>query len=635
MARSLADQIGRVVGGRYRLLALVGRGASADVYLADDVTLRRRVAVKVLHPALADDPGFLRRFRAEARTVASLRHPNIMAVFDWGEEPDGPFLVLEHLGGGSLRDIFDAGHLLTPSQALNVGLEAARALDYAHRRGLVHRDIKPANLLFDDEGRLCVADFGIARALAEAAWTEPTGAVMGTVRYASPEQARGATVDGRADVYALVLVLIEAVTGSVPFVADTAIATLMARTERPIDPPAWLGPLAPVLSAAGAIDPAARPDAAAFGRALDRAAGGLPPPAPLPLAGTPVELGNTSVDPTVLPPAATAVPGTPVPGTAVPGTPVAGTPVAGTPVAGTPPPSRPLRARRSRWSWYAAAALLVAVLTTAAVALPRLTAARYTVPDLRGRTLAEAAALIAPHHWHLAVSHTRLDGSVAGQIVRQSPGPSSSRRDGATISVEVSDGNTLVTVPDVRGEPQDKATAALTAAGFVIGQVDAPTRPDIPKGQVIDFSPTGAQPKGTAIHLVVSGGIIVPDVRGEDPSDAVNKLQAAGFTRVTQTEDFNDAVPSGEVIATDPPAGEAVDASTPVTVHVSKGPQIVVVPDVTGMRVDQATAALNQAGLVVGTIFGPPKARRVIATNPPPGSHVPHGSAVDLYASRD
>ena len=170
----------------------------------------------MLHAALAGDESFLRRFRAEARTVAALRHPNIMGVYDWGEQEDGPYLVLEFLGGGSLRDLLDRGHRLSPSQALLVGLEAARALDYAHRRGLVHRDVKPANLLFDDEGRLCVADFGIARALAEATWTEPSGAVVGTVRYASPEQARGNSIDGKADVYALTLVLCEAVTGQVP-----------------------------------------------------------------------------------------------------------------------------------------------------------------------------------------------------------------------------------------------------------------------------------------------------------------------------------------------------------------------------------------------------------------------------------
>ncbi|HJV08075.1 MAG TPA: protein kinase, partial [Acidimicrobiales bacterium] len=225
----IADHLGRVLGGRYRLLAPIGTGASAHVFLADDVRLRRRVAVKILHPALADDEAFLRRFRAEARAAAALNHPHVMAVFDWGEEADGPYLVSEYLGGGSLRAVLDRGKRLSPSQALMVGLEAGKALAYAHGRGLVHRDIKPANLLFDEEGRLRIADFGLARALAEAAWTEPVGAVLGTARYASPEQVRGVPVDGKADVYSLAVVLVEAVTGQVPFAAESTVATLVGR----------------------------------------------------------------------------------------------------------------------------------------------------------------------------------------------------------------------------------------------------------------------------------------------------------------------------------------------------------------------------------------------------------------------
>ncbi|MGH9154020.1 MAG: protein kinase domain-containing protein, partial [Acidimicrobiales bacterium] len=273
---SMADHVGRVLGGRYRLLTPIGTGASAQVFLAEDTSLRRQVAVKVLHPALAEDESFLKRFRAEAQQAAALNHPHVMRVFDWGESEDGPFLVLEHLAGGSLRDVLDAGHRLSPSQALLVGLEAARALDYAHRRGLVHRDVKPANLVFDEEGRLCIADFGLARALAEAAWTEPAGAILGTARYASPEQAQGLSVDGRADVYSLALVLVEAVTGRVPFSADTTIATLMARVNAQMQAPEEVGPLRPVLEQATRPDPAERLDARRLVVALEAAARDLP-----------------------------------------------------------------------------------------------------------------------------------------------------------------------------------------------------------------------------------------------------------------------------------------------------------------------------------------------------------------------
>ena len=243
----ISDSIGRVLGKRYRLLSALGTGASAHVFLAEDVSLQRHVAVKVLQPGLATDEAFLKRFRAEARSVASLNHPHVLRVFDWGEDADGPYLVLEYLGGGSLRDLLDRGVRLTHSQAAQLGTEVAQGLAYAHARGLVHRDIKPANLLFDEEGRVRVADFGVARALAEAAWTEPAGAMVGTARYISPEAAEGKPVDGRADVYSLALVLYEAVTGTVPFVTDTTMGTLAARIGQPLPHHAALGPLDDVL----------------------------------------------------------------------------------------------------------------------------------------------------------------------------------------------------------------------------------------------------------------------------------------------------------------------------------------------------------------------------------------------------
>ena len=280
----MSIEVGRVLGQRYRIVTPIGMGASAQVFLADDARLRRRVAVKMLHEALAGDADFLRRFRAEARSAAALSHPNVVAVYDWGDD-EVAFIVTEYLAGGSLRALLDSGELLSPGQALLVGLEAARALDYAHRRGFVHRDIKPANLLFGEEGRLRVADFGLARALAEAAWTEPQGAVLGTARYASPELATGEQLTGKADVYSLALVLIEAVTGQVPFTADTTLGTLMARVNKALVVPEALGPLRRVLERAGAADPADRIDARTMAGGLLAAARGLGQPGPLPLAG--------------------------------------------------------------------------------------------------------------------------------------------------------------------------------------------------------------------------------------------------------------------------------------------------------------------------------------------------------------
>ena len=280
---SILEQVGRVIGGRYRLLAVVGAGASAQVYAADDTRLGRRVAVKLLHPALAGDVTFLRKFQAEARLAASLNHRNVLHVYDWGDDDGMPYLVLEYLGGGSLRSLLDTGALLSPQQAAALGIEAANGLAYAHRRGLVHRDIKPANLLFDDDGRLLVADFGLARALAEAALTEPLGTVMGTARYASPEQVEGRPIDDRTDVYSLALSLYESVTGRVPFVGDTTVATLMARVGAVLPPARELGPLAPVLAQAAISEPLARLDAAGLASELEMLLQELDPPEPLPL----------------------------------------------------------------------------------------------------------------------------------------------------------------------------------------------------------------------------------------------------------------------------------------------------------------------------------------------------------------
>src|SRR3954453_9976488 len=282
---AVSDLAGRVLAGRYMLQHAIGTGASGRVYAAQDTRLRRRVAVKVLHAALAEDSAFLRRFRAEAQLAASLHHPHIVTVHDWGED-DMPFMVLELLEGGSLRGMLDQNTRLTVAQAARVGRDVASALEYAHARGVLHRDIKPANLLFDEHGIVRVADFGLARALAEASWTEPAGAVFGTARYASPEQALGIQLDARSDLYSLALVLVESVTDRVPFAADTTLGTLTARTQRSLTAPETLGPLAPVVERAGALDPAQRyPDAGTMRQALADAGESLPPPAPLILVG--------------------------------------------------------------------------------------------------------------------------------------------------------------------------------------------------------------------------------------------------------------------------------------------------------------------------------------------------------------
>ena len=253
---------GRMLGGRYRLGGVIGTGGSGTVYLADDLSLGRQVAVKVLHSSLVGDEAFVERFRSEARLVASLADPHVVAIYDWGVDGQA-YLVTEYLGGGSLRSILSSGRTLTPSQMLMVALEACRALDHAHRQGIVHRDVKPANLLFGQDARLRIADFGLADALTGTVSRElfGGGGVIGTARYASPEQAQGRPLDGRSDVYALALCMVEGVTGHLPFVADTIAETLAARVGRDVPIPDALGPLVPVVASAGTAEVENRPTA--------------------------------------------------------------------------------------------------------------------------------------------------------------------------------------------------------------------------------------------------------------------------------------------------------------------------------------------------------------------------------------
>ncbi|MGH9115195.1 MAG: protein kinase domain-containing protein, partial [Acidimicrobiales bacterium] len=441
----IADSVGRVLGDRYRLARPLGTGASAHVYVAEDVSLRRRVAIKVLHPALAGDEGFLRRFRAEARVVAALRHPNILRVYDWGEDGGSPYLVMELLEGGSLRSLLDRGQLLSPAQAAAVGADAARALEYAHRRGLVHRDVKPANLIFDDEGRLTVGDFGLARALAEATWTEPSGSVVGTARYAAPEQVRGRSLDNRADVYSLALVLIEATTGMVPFAADTTIATLMARVEQPLSAPHGAGALGPVLEAAGTVEPDQRLDAAALARALDGVAAKLPPPGPLPLA-PPIEAGGAEVDSDP---------------TDYPGRPRLFD--AAALADGSPPPAgaSPRLGRKRRWPRRLAIIVALALLAIAGAAGGLVASGAlvpsHPVPSLIGDTEAAAAGTLRPLHLRLAVAGRSYNSKFrTGTVISQQP-DRGRLKEGKTVSVTVSLGPQPVPVPSLANLTVDEA----------------------------------------------------------------------------------------------------------------------------------------------------------------------------------
>ena len=278
---------GRTIGGRYQVLRTVAAGANTLIADAHDLELDRTVTVKLVRPELSESESFRRSFRTQMEQMASISHPNLAAVYDWGEEQIGRrgtvYVVVEYLSGGNLRDLFDRGRHLSPSQALMVGLEACRGLDFAHRKGLVHTELTPSKLVFGDDRRLRIVDFGLARILGEADWKEPSRVATHVARYASPEQAEGQPLDGRTDVYSLALILVEAVSGMVPFDGESTVATLSARMGKLMPVSADLGPLAAVLERAGRPEAAERFSASQFGRALVRVADKLPRPAPIPI----------------------------------------------------------------------------------------------------------------------------------------------------------------------------------------------------------------------------------------------------------------------------------------------------------------------------------------------------------------
>jgi serine/threonine-protein kinase len=628
MAHStLVDLVGRVLAGRYRLLAPIGSGSSGRVYLADDVRLRRRVAVKVLHGGLADDSGFLRRFRAEAQMAAALHHPHVMAVYDWGEDEGVPFMVLELLKGGSLRGLLDSGARLSPAQAAHVGRQVAAALGYAHVRGLVHRDIKPANLLFDEHGIVRVADFGLARALAEASWTEPAGTVVGTARYAAPEQAGGKPLDGRADLYSLAVVLVESCTGEVPVVGDTAISTMVVRSARGIEAPPELGPLVPVIARAGKPEPADRyPDAAAMGADLTAAARTLPAPGALPIAG----IGDAIEDVDSTRQAPTGRAGVFDQDAGAHQATVADDAAPLAVVVGRRPTFR-----RSMVPWVVGIVLAAVLIGGGALVAAAATGggAQVAVPSLVGLDDATAKVRATDAELLMTVVERRTSADPAGLVIEQRPAPGEFIGADDEIEVVVSRGPPPVPLPDVTGKPLAEAQPLLEQAGFVV-VVERRFDENVPKDVALGTEPAGGgqAPPESSVKLIVSDGpapVEVPDVAGKSYDEAAAIIQAKRLTPVKR-DAFSDSVAVGVVIGTDPAAGQAAPRDSEVPIIVSKGPELIAVPNVIGQSVEAASQALSNAGLSADVQnFGPGK--KVRAQDPPAGTMVKRGAKVTLF----
>jgi serine/threonine-protein kinase len=690
----------------------VGTGTSSRVFLAIDLQLKRRVAVKLLHEALAEDQGFLQRFRAEARAAGALNHPNIVSVFDWGEDTSQgvllPYLVTEYLGGGSLRSMLDQSGLLSQSQTLVVGLQTARALAHAHLRGLVHRDVKPGNLLFDEEGRLRLADFGLARALAEASWTEPSGSMAGSTRYASPEQALGRRLDGRSDVYSLALILVECVTGRVPLVGETTASTLALRTQSDVELDASLGGLRSVLERAGRLDPADRPEAAEFEIALMAAAEELARPEPLPIVltlgeaeqttelrqvsglGLIQELGADPVEGDYRQQEAGQEFGEAGTQAAASGViaslglaadqepqfaavaPVASgesfsdqTPFATASVVLAGPETEAhtnaavaqhetalgaaskARTARKKPNKRALIAAVVAALVLAVAGWWFFIRVEvHDVPDLIGLNL-QVATDQAKDLGYIVDSSTkdRQDGTVAGQVLAQSPAPKSPLAEGSTVQLTVSLGATLTPLPAVAGLPEAEARAQLLAAGVAVGSVTRSINEDVAKDAVISAASAPGQeqvnaqgeiPKGTVLDLAVSDGPaprVVPEGLVGSTVDQARAALAAVQLEAAVNEEFSETAAPGYIISSNKEPGAEVPRGYTLTLGMSKGPQPIAVPDVRNLSGSQAAAQLESQGLTVSGIEGPPSGL-VLQTDPTPGELVPRGTAVRIFTNQ-
>ncbi len=566
----------RLLGGRYELDGVVGRGGMAEVYRARDLRLDRIVAVKTLREDLARDQTFQARFRREAQSAASLNHPSIVAVYDTGEDTTPtahvPFIVMEYVDGRTIRDLLRDDRRLLPERALEITDGVLRALDYSHRNGIVHRDIKPGNVMLNRQGEIKVMDFGIARALSDAQATmTQTAQVIGTAQYLSPEQARGERVDSRSDLYSVGCLLYELLTGRPPFTGDSPVAIAYQHVrENPIPPsrvdpelPAWADP---IVLRAMAKDPGERYQTAAEMRSdIQRALSGYP-------VGAQMRPTSTYVGPG-------------------PGTrrmdPLDRTQLQGAGPTGSLPPYQygppeaggqdqyPPRRRRPIWPWIAAVVALVVI----------------------------GAIVLA---YEAITSHSAPPGA---------------------------------TVPVVAGSKLADAEAKLTKDGFKVktmAKVTTTTKPNI----VLSTDPPAGKfvNKGSTVTVVYSarpGSKAIPDVHGMSVAAAESALRSAGFTVVTQSSHpvASLTIPDGSVISTVPAAGTKAPLSTQIVLRVSGGG--VQVPTVTDEQASDAETAIRAAHLIPNVIKaqGPPGATPGTVWQESPGAQkvVLPGSTVNLY----
>ena len=658
--------VGRLLDGRYEITQRLARGGMATVYRAVDTRLTRTVAVKVMHVGLGDETEFARKFDREARAAAKLSHPNVVSVFDQGQDREGPnsrpYIVMEYVEGQTLRDVLNREAPMPPKRALEIMEPVLAALATAHNAGLVHRDVKPENVLISDRGQIKVADFGLAKAVSSQSNTATQGLVIGTVSYLPPELVMSGHADARSDVYSAGIVLFELLTGRKPHTGDTPIQIAYAHVHRDVPPPSTgprAGRIPPYVDAlvtrATARNANLRqPDAKVFLSQVRRARSALQRG----LADDQELTRELRTTPAV--PGARPRPRdradyevTQVPASMLPG-PFEPPPLARTrTMIDAPPPAvarsvhepsaerlaaeRERRSRKRRQGWLA---FLLVLMLSASAALVGwyLTEGRFTTaPDLASLSRSEAERVTANSGLTIDFSDAYSETVARGQVISTSPGPGTKIEKGSRVQAVLSKGRERYSMPTVIGLSQSAAEAALQTAKLSIGKVTNGFSEQVAVGIVLKASekPGARLKKGTPVDLVVSNGpkpLLVTNYEGTPYDAAVAALSNAGF-RVVQRSAYSDKVAKDLVLRQNPNTGRGAPGDT-ITITKSLGQNLITVPDVQRMATSVARKALREAGFktqVQPMGVNRKGIRYVVYTNPAASTEAPKGSTVTLY----
>lgn len=662
---------GRVLDGRYRIGDLIDRGGMARVYQALDLRLDRIVAVKVMRADLGDDEQFAARFVREARSAAGLSHPNVVAVYDQGEDDGTVFLAMEYVPGRTLRHAISESAPMPPARALALLEPVVSALAAAHRSGLMHRDVKPENVLLADDGRVKVADFGLAKAISADTSHTATGILIGTVSYVAPELVVHGKGDARADVYAVGVILSELLTGRKPHQGESPIQVAYKHVHEDVPPPSRDVPSIPpyvdaLVARATARDVTQRPaDAGVLLRHVHRvqqalADGVTDDPdltadlAPRTVSTTAELVGVEEIrerfhadDDTAPADGTDATTATRV-GAAVPeertqqfgALPLPARPEAR--AAAVAPPVDPAAGRRRpRRRRRGLLVMVLALLLAVGVAAGAwwFGYARYsTLPSVLDQTRSAATQKLEATGLEVEIGTAVYSDDVAeGRVVSTNPAPGARVLDGDTVTLVLSLGVEQYPVPKLEGLTLSDATKALTDTKLEVGLVSRRFSETVAEGTVISADPTsGTQLRpGAAVDLVVSKGrrpIRVGDWVGKEADRAQQVLEKRGLVVDRSQTVFDDTVPEGDVVAQSPTGGTLYRGET-VTLTVSRGPELVQMPSVIGAGVDAAKSELEGMGFVVEV----QNSRAyiglgyVLSTDPDAGEQVPKGSKVTLY----